>query len=108
MPPLPLVDQSRVHEFVTVGALLEGALACFTINEAIHDGYYMAHFGKCDPQRRGLSDLLESETARLMRDLGCSQMNFQQDLGLPGLRRYKRSWAAGAFLKKFSIGKHSI
>ena len=99
---------SAAHfEFVTVGALLDGALACFTINETIHGGYYMAHFGKCDPQWRGLSDLLESETARLMRDLGCSRMNFQQDLGLPGLRRYKRSWAAGAFLKKFVLRRRS-
>ena len=99
------VSAAAHFEFVTVGALLEGALAGFTINEAIHDGYYMAHFGKCDSQWRGLSDLLESETARLMRDLGCSRMNFQQDLGLPGLRRYKRSWGADAFLKKFSVGR---
>jgi hypothetical protein len=95
-------------EFVAVGALLDGALAGFTINEPVHDGYYMAHFGKCDPQWRGLCDLLESETARLMRDLGCSRMNHQQDLGLPGLRRYKRSWAAGTFLKKFSIGRRAV
>jgi len=94
--------------FVAVGALLDGELAGFTINEPIHDGYYMAHFGKCDPRWRGLSDLLESETARQMRDLGCSRMNHQQDLGLPGLRRYKRSWAPDAFLKKFSIGQHSV
>ena len=102
------VSAAAHFEFVTVGALLDGALAGFTINEPIHDGYYMAHFGKCDPQWRGLSDLLESETARFMRGLDCSWMNHQQDLGLPGLRRYKRSWAAEAFLKKFSIGRRLV
>ena len=98
---------SAAHfEFVAVGALLDGALAGFTINEPVHGGYYMAHFGKCVPQWRGLSDLLESATARLLRDLGCSRMNFQQDLGLPGLRQYKRSWGVSAFLKKFTVGSH--
>jgi hypothetical protein len=100
---------SAAHfEFVMVAALLDSALVGFTINEPAHDGYYIAHFGKCDPEWRGLSDLLESETARLMRDLGCSWMNFQQDLGLPGLRRYKRSWAAEAFLKKFSVTRRAV
>ena len=100
---------SATHfEFVTVAALLDGELSGFTINEPVHDGYYIAHFGKCDPQWRGLSNLLESETARFMRDLGCSLMNFQQDLGLPGLRRYKRSWASDAFLKKFSISRRAV
>jgi hypothetical protein len=95
-------------QFQAVGAMMGESLVGFTINEVVHDGYYMAHFGKCDPRFRGISDLLESETARLMRDLGCSWMNHQQDLGLPGLRRYKRSWDPDAFLKKFSIGQHSV
>jgi hypothetical protein len=100
---------SAAHfEFVAVGALLDGALAGFTINEPIHDGCYMAHFGKCDPQWHSLCDLLESKTARLMRDFGCSRMNHQQDLGLPGLRRYKRSWGACAFLRKYVIASRSF
>ena len=100
---------SATHfEFVTVGAMLDGALAGFTINESVHAGCYMAHFGKCDPQWRGLCDLLESATARVMRDLGCARMNHQQDLGLPGLRRYKRSWGVSAFLKKLTVGWHPL
>lgn len=102
------LSSSAQFEFVAVGALLDGALAGFTINEPIHDGYYMAHFGKCDPQRSGLSDLLELQTAQLMHGHGCLRMNNQQDLGLPGLRRYKRSWAPSAFLKKFCINRQSF
>lgn len=95
-------------QFQAFGARMGESLVGFTINEAVHDGYYMGHFGKCDPRFRGISDLLESETARFMRDLGCSQMNFQQDLGLPGLRQYKRSWVPSAFLRKFYISRRSL
>ena len=101
---------SAAHfEFVAIGAILDGALAGFTVNEPVHDGCYMAHFGKCDQGMPGVCDLLECETARFMRDLGCSRMNHQQDLGLPGLRQYKRSWVPpGTFLKKFSVGRHVV
>jgi hypothetical protein len=93
-------------QFQTLGAMIGESLVGFTINEIAHDGYYMGHFGKCDPRFRGLSDLLESETARFMRDRGCSRMNNQQDLGLPGLRKYKRSWSPGNYLRKIVIQRH--
>jgi len=92
-------------QFLTLGALIGESLMGFTINETVHDGYYMSHFGKCDPRFSGVSDLLESETARFMCNQGCLRMNNQQDLGLPGLRHYKQSWAPTAFLKKFTIEK---
>lgn len=97
------VNHSASFQFVSVGAFIDGEMAGFTINEPIHDGFYMAHFGKCDPAIRGMSELLESETARLMLTHGCRWMNFQQDLGLPGLRQYKRAWMPNRFLRKFSI-----
>lgn len=90
-------------QFQTLGAMSNGSLLGFTVNEIVHDGYYMGHFGKSDPHYRGLGELLESETARFLCELGCLQMNFQQDLGLLGLRRYKRSWATDVFLKKLTI-----
>jgi len=90
-------------QFLTVGVMADESLVGFTINETMHDGYYMGHFGKCDPRFRGMSDLLESMTAQFMRDVGCVRMNNQQDLGLPGLRRYKQSWMPVDMLKKYTI-----
>lgn len=88
---------------VAVGAFVEGALAGFTINETVHDGFYMAHFGKALPLHRGLCDLIEHETAKVMQGLGCTHMNYQQDLGLDGLRSAKRAWRPAAYLRKFTL-----
>ena len=90
-------------ELVTLGAFLGSELVAFTINEVVHDGFCMSHFGKALPRYRGLCDFFEHETAKVMQRLGCDRMNFQQDLGLPGLRAYKRGWQPAGYLKKFTL-----
>lgn len=85
--------------FVTV----DGKLAGFTINQVLHDGFYLAHFGKSDRKFNGLASFLEKATAQYMSTLGCKQVNFEEDLGIPGLRKYKMSWKPTGFLKKFRI-----
>lgn len=88
---------------VAVGAWLDEQLVGFTVNELLPDGFYMGHFGKALPSCRGLSDFLEHDTAKIMQSLGCDRMNNQQDLGLPGLRKAKRSWRPVSFLEKFTV-----
>ena len=88
---------------ISLGAFLNGRMEGFTINEVVHDHHYMGHFGKTNPDYTGLSVVLESETARIMVSLGCKYMNYQQDLGLDGLRRHKSSWHPTAHLRKFTL-----
>jgi hypothetical protein len=90
----------RLESFgLNIGDRLVG----FTINEVIHDHYYMGHFGKSDPEFDGLASYLERATAREMLVLGCTLMNNQQDLGIPGLRQQKQSWHPVGFLRKFIV-----
>lgn len=89
---------------MTFGFFLSDRLVAFTINEILSGGYYMGHFGKAEPDIRGLGDALESETAVMMQRMNCSVMNYQQDLGLPGLRKAKQSWMPVGLLKKYTIG----
>ncbi len=58
-----------------VGAWIGDRLAGFTVNETLGAGYYMGHFGKALPEFRGLSDFLEHETAKVMKEFGCTLMN---------------------------------
>lgn len=88
---------------VTVGVYLEERLVAFTINEAVHDGYYIGHFGKADPAYRGLGLYLECATAQIMAQRGCQFMNYEEDLGSPGLRAYKEALQPVGFLKKYTI-----
>lgn len=76
----------------------------FTINEILGNGYYMGHFGKTLPGYTGLSELLELETARVMKKAGCRVMNFQEDHNNQGLRKMKQSWNPCGMLRVYDVG----
>lgn len=90
-------------ELIGLGAYVGEELVGFTINELLPRGWYMGHFGKALPAYRGLTDVLEHETAKVMQRHGCQWMNFQEDLGLQSLRSAKLAWQPTRFLKKFTI-----
>jgi hypothetical protein len=98
-----VLRHSQHFRLISLGAFLNGRLEGFTINEVVHDRHYVGHFGKTNPDYSGLAVVLESETARIMVSLGCKYMNYQQDLGLDGLKRHKRSWHPTAYLRKFTL-----
>lgn len=91
-------------DLITIAALdANGKMLGFTINE-IASGYtYMAHFGRTLPGTMGLPELLELETARLMKSRGCKQMNLQEDHGDVRLRRMKTSWKPSRMLRVYDL-----
>lgn len=80
-----------------------GAMLGFTMNELLPDGFYRGHFGFTLPDNLGLADLLELETAKVMSAQGCTRMNFQEDLGIEGLRNFKLSWKPQYLLHKYDL-----
>ena len=60
----------------------------------------MGHFGKIDEDCPGLFQYLECVTAQYLKKRGCKYMNYEQDLGLPGLRESKISWGPAFFFEK--------
>ena len=98
-----IMQYSNQFQYVSLGAFIDDRLEGFTINEVVPDGHYIGHFGKSNPDFSGLTVFLESETARLMHSFNCRVMNYQQDLGLVGLRQFKHSWNPASYLKKFTV-----
>ncbi len=97
------MQHAKHFNLVSLGGFVGERRESFTINEAVHDGYYIGHFGKANPVFPGLATVLESETARIMLSYGCGYMNYQQDLGLAGLRQFKHSWHPSSYLRKFTV-----
>lgn len=88
---------------LNVGIYIDKKLVSFTINETLGRNFYMGHFGKSHYAYKGLSKYAEHITAKHMKNLGCSFMNYEQDLGIETLRQSKLSWRPINFLKKYII-----
>ena len=63
----------------------------------------MGHFLKTDRRYEHASDFLLWKTMQAGHQSGFSVFNMQQDLGVPGLRKWKQSWNPTRFLKKYVI-----
>ena len=100
-----LVSRSQEFRLAGTGAWVAGRLAAFQVYELLADGYAMAHFIKYDRRIRGLSEYLTLMAAGALRQHGCQWFNYEQDLGIPGLRMHKRGLQPVAYLKKYIVTK---
>lgn len=85
------------------GLYVDGKMIGFSINQTVHDGYYIGHFGKADLNYPGASKIIEYECAKFFDNKGYKYMNLEQDLGISGLRMSKRGWNPVFYLKKYTI-----
>lgn len=97
-----LVDLLQVQG---VGVYENGVLIGFSILHRADSDYAILSFEKCDTSYKGIYEFLNRETARLAKKIGCRYINYEQDLGIEGLRKSKSLWRPASFLKKFTIKK---
>lgn len=98
------LELSTVHPLIGIGVYVDGELAGFTVNERLHGAYGMLHFEKADPERYvGAYQYLMQETARILSETGCEFLNYQQDLGIPGLKKCKKEFLPHAYLRKYRV-----
>jgi len=88
---------------VIVGVMIDNKLAGFIVNEFFENEYTILHFEKADEAFVGIYAYLMFENARILKGLQKKLLNYEQDLGLPGLRLGKRSFRPVAMLKKYII-----
>jgi len=95
------VNQKNVKVLsIYVNNILEG----FTICEILSPSYAISHFAKANKTcHRAIGDLLNFEEAKMLNALGIKYLNWEQDLGMLGLRKSKEKYKPSFFLKKFTI-----
>lgn len=90
------------------GFFAGGRLVAFTVWEHLPGTEYaLFHFQKADRDYPGLSSWQEREMARLLQEMGQALINFEQDLGIAGLRAHKRSLRPCRFLRKYTIAERA-
>lgn len=89
---------------VCVGIYIDNQLKGFIVNEIMPKQYTILHFEKADDCYDGIYSYLMAENARILNQIHKrTYLNYEQDLGIPGLRLGKRSYRPCHFLKKYSI-----
>jgi len=83
--------------------LVDGRVVAFSIFSRHIDGTCLVNFEKADHGMSGLSQYLNRVTAERLLGKGCLFVNREQDLGIPGLRKSKRSYDPDFLLENYSL-----
>lgn len=85
------------------GTFVDGRLVGFSIIEVLGEGWAVVHFEKNERALVGSGFAHRRAVARALRARGCRRLNYEQDLGVPGLRRAKLACRPIDMLRKFTV-----
>ena len=89
---------------IVLGVRVHGELIAFWSIEILNNNFAISHFQKAKLGLfKGIYPYLNQLGAQLLKEKGISFINFEQDLGIPGLREGKTDYDPVRFLKKFVI-----
>jgi hypothetical protein len=91
------------NELQLSGVYINYELLAFSIDEVLSNGYALSHFYKINSTYKGVSEYLNKKTASYLFKQGVEYWSWEQDLGIEGLRKSKRSYRPVNYLKKYSI-----
>jgi hypothetical protein len=95
------IDNDNVE---VVSLYLDDVLVGFNIFEIMSDDYAISHFSKADIKyHSSVYSVLNLEEAKILKAKGIKYYNWEQDLGILGLRNSKHKYKPALFLKKFII-----
>lgn len=98
------IFSSGIDTLRVVSLYIKGELVGFTIFEIISKDYAVSHFAKADKDAHpSASDVLNWEEAKILNKSGVKYFNWEQDLGIIGLRKSKEKYGPVLRLKKFII-----
>lgn len=95
--------RAAFKDTLAVGLYKDDKLLGYSIFTLLPKNYAICHFSKADITYDGVYEYLMRECAKILLDYKCTFLNYQQDLGLPGLRRSKTSFRPVQYLKKYIV-----
>jgi uncharacterized protein len=100
-----LLDTTENNNIIFSSISIEGTIVGFSIDEILPNKVAMAHFVKADIGYKGIYEYLNEKTAGYLAMNKILRWNWQQDLGLVGLRRVKLSYRPIAMLNKYRVSE---
>ena len=102
-PISSLITYMLAENTIGIGIFDNKQFLGYSIIEVLSGGYSICHFSKADIHIHDIYDFLMKESCKILRSQNCSFLNYEQDLGLPGLRYTKRSFRPINFFKKLIV-----
>lgn len=97
------LEHSNALNIKAYGVYIDKRLVAFTLFEIVSNKVAIIHFDKADIGYVGLFEHLKHNLSKHLKTLGVEIINYEQDLGLQGLRRAKESYHPIDYLKKYII-----
>lgn len=85
------------------GIKINGQLVAFTLYEVLQNKGCVIHYDKAIIDYIGIFEALKHEFAKHVSSLGIEWINYEQDLGIEGLRRAKQSYHPVSYLNKYNV-----
>jgi hypothetical protein len=98
-----LIEYSKEFNLLIVEIKHGEELLAFSINEIVAPGFAITHFEKAIKIHKYFNSYVVEQAAKLLNDFGCEKVNWEQDLGLPGLRQSKSCYCPTEMLNKYQV-----
>lgn len=100
-----LLEHSEALDLVIVEFAQRNQLVAFSISEMLGEGWAICHFQKALRIHKYFSAFITVNEAEILQELGCSWINWEQDLGIDGLRTSKSVYAPADMLRKYEVSR---
>ena len=97
----------REGTLILSGVFLNEEMLGFSVDEVVSDNYAISHLIKADNSYKGIYEFINERVAEHLAANNVKFWNWQQDLGIKGLRDTKKSYGPVHFLKKYSVSDFS-
>jgi hypothetical protein len=98
-----LLSSAAKFNLIIIGIYYEEKLIAFSLVEVIQRKYSIVHFEKADISYIGIYEFLKHSLSKLLIEMDCKYLNYEQDLGMDGLRQSKLSYRPTRFFRKYKI-----
>jgi uncharacterized protein len=90
---------------LAVGVFVGNRLVGYSLFTCLPNKYTICHFAKANTAYAGVYEYMMKESAKILLSKGSICLNYEEDLGLPGLRFSKNSFNPLSFLRKYTISE---
>ncbi len=94
---------ARFSNSLCLGLYIDNEMVGYSFFSLLNGGFALCQFSKADTKFSGIYEYLMRESASFLVTKGYTKLNYEEDLGIEGLRQAKLSYKPLSFLEKYDV-----